>query len=222
VVFRATLSSGRDGVFLGDGLTTTTIATTGDTYSAFTASVPNDAGTVAFLANLTAGGQAIVTGDGAHLTTIADTSGRVSSFFGNVAFNNDGQVVFTANLTAGGSGIFSARDHQVDEIIGTGDALFGSTVTSFTAIPFAPRGLNNAGQLGFVANLADGRTVIIRADPPAHHDFLGAGRDFFPSRRGPGDLDRDGDQLWRDARLSIQRGSRRQSAPRSARLQSQQ
>jgi hypothetical protein len=55
VVFRATLSSGGDGVFLGDGLTTTTIATTGDTYSAFTASVPNGAGNVALMVNLTAG-----------------------------------------------------------------------------------------------------------------------------------------------------------------------
>jgi hypothetical protein len=165
VVFRATLSSGGDGVFLGDGLTTTTIATTGDTYSAFTASVPNDAGQVAMMANLTTGGQAVLTGDGTHLTTIADTSGRFGSFFGNVAINNDGQVVFSANLTAGGSGIFSAQDGEVNEIVGTGDSLFGSTVTSFVGIPFAPRGLNNAGELGFVANLADGRTVIVRADP---------------------------------------------------------
>ena len=165
VVFRATLNTGVDGVFLGNGLTTTTIATTGDTYSAFTASVPNDAGSAAFLANLTAGGQAIVTGDGTQLTTIADTSGRFSSFFGNVGYNNGGQVVFTANLAAGGSGIFSVRDGVVEEIVGTGDALLDSTVTSFAAIPFAPRGLNNAGQLAFVANLADGQTVLVRADP---------------------------------------------------------
>jgi arylsulfate sulfotransferase len=165
VVFRARLSMGGEGVFRGNGLTTTTIATTGQTYSAFSASTINDAGTVAFAANLTAGGQAVVTGDGTELTTVADTSGGFSSFFGNVSVNSDDQVVFAANLVGGGSGIFSAQDNEVDEIIGTGDSLFGSIVTSFAANPFAPRGLNNAGQLGFVANLADGRTVIVRADP---------------------------------------------------------
>jgi hypothetical protein len=166
VAFRATLKTGQDGVFLGDGSTPITIATTGDIYSAFTGAVPpNDAGVVAFMANLTVGGQAIGTGDGNGVTTIADTSGPYSSFFGNAGINNDGQVVFAANLVAGGSGIFSVRGGVTDEIIATGDSLFGSTVTSFAAIPFAPRGLNNAGLLGFAANLADGQTVLVRADP---------------------------------------------------------
>jgi hypothetical protein len=166
VAFRATLRTGRDGVFLGDGSTTTTIATTGDIYSAFTGAVPpNDAGVVAFMANLTVGGQAIGMGDGRSVTTIADTSGPYSSFFGNAGINNDGQVVFAANLVAGGSGIFSVRGGVTDEIIAAGDSLFGSTVTSFAAIPFAPRGLNNAGEIGFSANLADGRAVLVRADP---------------------------------------------------------
>jgi hypothetical protein len=168
VSFRGTLNTGQGGVFQGDGATTRTIATTGGTYSAFVGSVTdNDEGMVAFIADLTAGGQAIVEGDGAHLATIADTtSGQFSSFLGNSAtINNNGQVVFAANLVGGGSGIFIAQHHKVDEIIGTGDPLFGSTVTSFTANPFAPRGFNNEGQLGFAANLADGRTVIVRADP---------------------------------------------------------
>jgi hypothetical protein len=166
VVFRASLSTGGEGVFRGDGVTTTTIATSGDTYSTFAASTMNDAGTVAFEANLRAGGQAIVTGNGTELHTVVDTTGPFSSFFGNVSLSNDGQVVFAANLAAGGSGIFSVRDGVVEEIVGTGDALFGSTVASFPAIPFAPLGgLNNTGVVGFLANLADGREVIVRADP---------------------------------------------------------
>jgi hypothetical protein len=167
MAFRATLTTGQQGVFLGDGQTTTTIATTDGTYSAFVGGVPNDEGRVAFIANLTSGGQAIVTGDGTQLETIADTtSGQLSSFLGNTAtINNDGQVVFAANLVGGGSGIFIAQHHKVTEIIGTGDPLFGSAVTSFTANPFAGRGFNNEGQLGFAANLTDGRTVIVRADP---------------------------------------------------------
>jgi hypothetical protein len=160
------LSAGGDGLFRGDGVTTTTIATTGKTYSAFTAaSVANDAGTVAFLANLTAGGQAIVTSDGTELHTVVDTSGPFESFTGFVSFNNDGQVLFAANLAAGGRGIFVAQDGEVDEIIGTGDPLLGSTARSFPDTPFAPRALNNLGQLGFLANLADGRQVWVRADP---------------------------------------------------------
>src|SRR5262249_6836509 len=75
VAFRATLTTpGQQGIFLGDGQTTITIATTGGAYGAFLGGVPNDEGTVAFIADLTAGGQAIVTGDGQHLTTIADTT----------------------------------------------------------------------------------------------------------------------------------------------------
>jgi hypothetical protein len=165
VAFRATLSAGGDGLFLGDGLTTNTIATTGGTYSALTGGYANDAGRVVFVANLTAGGQAIVTGDGSQLTTLVDTSGPYSSFFGIAAINNDGQVDFAANLAAGGSGLFSIRDGVVNEIIGTGDSLLGSTVVSFPDQPFPGRALNNPGQLGFRASLADGRTVLVRADP---------------------------------------------------------
>src|SRR5262249_15572227 len=44
VAFRATLSTGAAGIFLGDGRTTITIATTGDTYSAFTAGGAHDTG----------------------------------------------------------------------------------------------------------------------------------------------------------------------------------
>jgi hypothetical protein len=184
VAFRATLTTpGQQGIFLGDGQTTTTIATTGGAYGAFLGGVPNDEGTVAFIADLTAGGQAIVTGDGTQLTTIADTtSGRFKSFLGNTAtINNLGQVVFAANLNlaAGGSGIFVAQHGEVDEIIGTGDPLFGSTVQSFTTNPFAPRGFNNEGQLGFAAILADGRTVIVRADP------LKSGVEVTPSEPVP-------------------------------------
>jgi hypothetical protein len=168
VVFGATLrAGGEDGLFRGDGVTTTTIAKTGDIYSGFTpASVANDAGTVAFLANLTGGGQAIVMGDDdTQLMTIAATGDQFSDFTGLVSINNDGQVAFAADLTAGGRGIFSVRDGVMDEIVGTGDSLLGSTVSSFADIPFSPRALNNLGQFGFLANLADGRTVWVRADP---------------------------------------------------------
>jgi streptogramin lyase len=171
VAILATLTSGGEGVFLGDGVTTTTIATTGVTYSAFAAPVANDAGLVAFMANRTGSGQVIMTGDGSHLTTIAATGGLFSHFTGNVSINNDGQVVFAADLAAGGRGIFSVRDGMISEIIGTSYSLFGSTISSLADIPFSPRALNNLGQFGFLANLADGTTVWVRADPGPAHSF---------------------------------------------------
>src|SRR5262245_6901474 len=164
VAVLATLSAGGEGVFLGDGVTTTTIVTTGNTYSAFAAPVANDSGLVAFDATRTDGSQAIMTGDGTRLTTVAATGGPFRDFTGNVSINNDGQIVFAADLASGGRGIFSVRGGAVDEIIGTGAPLFGSTVRSFAAVPFSPRALNNFGQFGFLANLADGRTVWVRAD----------------------------------------------------------
>jgi hypothetical protein len=49
-----------------------------------------------------------------------------------------------------------------DKVIGTGDNLFESTVTS---ISFGNHGLNNLGQLAFYAQLANGTSGIFRADP---------------------------------------------------------
>jgi hypothetical protein len=119
---------------------------------------------LAFEANRIDGSQAIMTGDGSQLTTVAATGGPFRDFTGNVSINNHGEVVFAADLTAGGRGIFSVRDGALDEIIGTGDSLFGSTVNSLAAVPFSPRALNNFRQVGFLANVADGRTVWVRAD----------------------------------------------------------
>jgi Arylsulfotransferase (ASST) len=166
VSFLATLSSGEEAIFTGNGGATTAIATTGELFSAFSdASSINDAGTVAFLATLTAGGQAVLTGNGGPLTVVADTTGPFSGFIGNVAaINNAGVVAFAATLKDGSSGVFTGPDPAADKIIATGDPLFGSTVVSIDATPFPPRGLNNAGQLTFLAQLADGRTVLVRAD----------------------------------------------------------
>jgi arylsulfate sulfotransferase len=166
VTFRATLSAGADGIFTGSGGATTTIATIGDTFSALSNQSINDAGTVAFRATLSAGGQAVLKADGGPLTVIADTSGPFSSFFGNAtSINNAGTVAFAANLKDAASGIFTGPDPVADKVIATGDPIFGSTVASIDATPFPPRGLNDAGQLTFLVHLADGRTVLVRADP---------------------------------------------------------
>jgi hypothetical protein len=166
VAFRATLTGGPDGVFRGDGLHTETIVTAGNTYSSFLGSEINDEGTVGIIANLTAGGQAIVIAKDGTLTTFVDTSGPFSHVAeGKLSISNLEGAVFGADLAAGGTGIFNGPDPVADKVLATGDALLGSTVADFPVNYLNPRGLNNAGQVIFRVNLADGRTVLVRADP---------------------------------------------------------
>lgn len=168
MAFRATLTGGPDGVFRGDGLHTDTIVTVGATYSSFLASEINDEGTVGINANLTAGGQALVMAKDGTLTTFMDTSGPYSRFAeGKFSISNLPGAVFGADLKAGGTGIFDGPDPAVDKILAKDDALFGSTVVGFPTNFLNPRGLNNVGQVVFRVNLADGRTVLVRADPDA-------------------------------------------------------
>jgi hypothetical protein len=156
-----------DGIFTKstDGVVTT-ISTSdpiNSSFSAFSSLTINDSGTVAFKALLDQDTQAqgIFTGNGGSLTTIADSSG-VFKTFGNLAINNSGEVAFFGSLDEEGSGIFTGADPVTDKVIGTGDNLFESTVTS---ISFGNHGLNNLGQLAFYAQLANGTSGIFRADP---------------------------------------------------------
>ena len=49
-----------------------------------------------------------------------------------------------------------------NEVIGSGDALFGSTIT---ALQFSPTSLNDPGQVAFYYELANGTTGIAVANP---------------------------------------------------------
>jgi len=132
-------------------------------FSRFRGTAINDSNTVAFLADLDAGGSGIFTSSGGAITTVADTSGPFSSFeVESTAINDSGTVAFLANLDAGGAGIFTGLDSVVDQVIATGDLLFGSTVTSLS---FSKTGLNNSGQVAFFARLANGTEGIFRANP---------------------------------------------------------
>lgn len=134
----------------------------------------NDGGMVAFHRFFNdQPGEELVTGTGGSLTVVADTSGPFQSFgqiFGVTppALNNNGDVAFFADLDAGGSGIFTGPDPVADRVIGTGDTLDGSTVTS---LRFCDESLNDFGQLVFQAtfndpSVPDGvRVAIYRATP---------------------------------------------------------
>ena len=128
----------------------------------------NNSGTVAFVAGVgdrDSEAYGIYSGNGGALTTIADLSGPFNYFdlYGTQpSINGAGIVAFAAGLDAGGFGIFTGDGVTTNEIIGTGDSLFGSTVTSASISTTA---FNDSGQLVFYYQLADGTKGIALATP---------------------------------------------------------
>jgi hypothetical protein len=110
---------------------------------------------------------AIVTGDGdGPDTTVVDSSGAFD-VFDSFALNNAGAVAFSAILDSDNLGIpsiFVGPDPKKDRVIGPGDKLDGGTVAG---LRFCEEGLNDSGQLAFVADIEDRngdvRTGVFRA-----------------------------------------------------------
>ena len=67
------------------------------------------------------------------------------------------------NRVTGALGIFTGPDPVTDKVISVGDPLLGSKVKG---LDFS-RGLNDGGQLTFLAFTDDGASGIFRADPAA-------------------------------------------------------
>ena len=76
--------------------------------------------------------------------------------------NNHGAVAFAASTDDGVDGIFTGANPKTHKVVAIGDALFGSSVTELN---FFREGLNDHGQVAFVASLADGTQALVRADP---------------------------------------------------------
>ena len=161
--------AGREGVF-------TTIAAP-DPNVGVQPPVLNDSGTAAFVRSFFDETtqefvEEIVTGSGGPLTTVVDTRGPFAFFgFRPPALNNSGDVAFHASLDGSStSGIFVGPDPEADRVIATGDTLDGMTVRNLT---FCEEGLNDSGQLTFVAELEDPaapegfRMAVYRATPAA-------------------------------------------------------
>jgi hypothetical protein len=95
----------------------------------------------------------IVKNDGVQRTTVADTRGAFGSLgFRPPAINNAGDVAFEATLDDVTEGIFTGGDPVTDRVIATDDTLDGRMVQGLT---FCEEGLNDSGQLGFIAMLED-------------------------------------------------------------------
>jgi hypothetical protein len=158
--------AGREGVF-------TTIAAPVSTVHVEKPTL-NDRGTVAFYRSaFDATGQfvsAIVTGSGGPLTTVADTTGPFGSFgFRPPSLDKNGSVAFLATLDDQvTTGIFVGPRVVQDRVIETGDKLDGGTVAGLL---FCEEGLNDLGQLSFIATIADpaapngSRTAVFIATP---------------------------------------------------------
>ena len=123
----------------------------------------NDAGVVACAGSFGPAGhekKGVFTGSGGPLSPVADSTG-VYATLQHPRINNSGEVAFQADLDLGaGAGIFTGADPVANKVIQSGDALFGSTVAQVEL-----SGFNDAGQVAFEAQLADGRSVVARADP---------------------------------------------------------
>ncbi|MFQ5989470.1 MAG: choice-of-anchor tandem repeat NxxGxxAF-containing protein [Candidatus Methylomirabilales bacterium] len=172
VVFHGSYSGG-SGIFTNDGTGTTIASTnmsvpgTGNLFTFFSANPAVNNGGTAVFEGFFSGGRGIFTSDGTTAMTIADTtsSSPFSFFFSSPAINNGATVAFNA-IRLGTSGIFTGPNSD-DKVISAGDFLGGVAVTG---LGFSREGLNNAGQVAFVASFPDFSQAIYRADPEGAGD----------------------------------------------------
>lgn len=165
IAFEEDLDTGQSGIFLSSGGQITTVALNREPIGGFFRPPGlNNNGVAGFMAFLRRGGnEAVFRGNGGPLTRVADSRGLYSTFdFGGPSINDGGAMAFASTLDTGEQGIFAGPDPVADRVILAGDSLDGAVTTNFV---FCREGLNNQGQLAFLAFLDDGRSLIVRATP---------------------------------------------------------
>jgi uncharacterized repeat protein (TIGR01451 family) len=126
----------------------------------------NALGQVAVVTGLSDDGFGIVVGRNGVTPTPFVTLANGFQTFGDGASDNTpvintrGEVGYLG-LTSETFGIFNGPDPTANLIVRVGDPLVGSSVQS---LRFG--GINNVGQIAFLAGLADGRQVVVVASPP--------------------------------------------------------
>jgi hypothetical protein len=98
--------------------------------------------------------RAIVTSNGGPATRVVDSTGAFN-VFDSYALNNNGAVAFSALLDddeLGIPSIFDGPSPKKNKVIGPGDKLDGGIVAGLN---FCEEGLNDSGQLAFVAVIED-------------------------------------------------------------------
>jgi len=154
----------------------------------------NDAGTVVFTGGLRTGGNGLFVSTASTprngFSTLADSSG-IFSYFPQFAINNDGKVVFTA-VSDGGGNAALYDGGTLGRIVGPGDFLeTGSTSLEVGSILFGREGLNDSGEIVFMANLIGGSPHLYTASPvsvssvpaPPSLLLLAGALPLFPVRR---------------------------------------
>jgi hypothetical protein len=121
----------------------------------------NDDGTIVFAAKLTGGGSGIFASSADGIAKIVDEAAGFESFRGAL-IDERGQVTFFATPRDGALGIFAGPDPLSDRVLGIGDPWIDSTVTDFALNPVS---MSPGGRLAIRLALADGRQLVVRADP---------------------------------------------------------
>ena len=171
VAFHARRRDSSQGIFVGKGGALTTIADTSGPFLSFKDSpAVNDRGEVLFQAELNGSNGGRISGlflsSHGRIRTVVDSSGAFVDFGEAPGLNSEGQIAFVGVTRSGLVGIFTGDDPIADRVIAVDDPLDGSTVSGLETFWSS---LNNDGQIAFVAELADGRTAIYRADPARVH-----------------------------------------------------
>ena len=159
----------------GNGTTTTTVVDTTGPLKLPGEGAVNNLGTVLFNGDLDSGGGTglhlgSTSGDGAF-TTIIDTNNSPFKMVLFPALNNRDGIAFLGLLDDDRRGVFTGPDADADKVVAVGDPLFGSTVET---VAFFRDGINDLGQIAFVAGLADGQSVVGIATPVPEPATVGA------------------------------------------------
>ena len=162
VVFRADREDGVQGVYAARAGSIRTVAEIGERFESLGLfPSANERGTVAFAATLRSGGSGIFTDDDGRITQITETDRAFGAYRGAL-ITNAGAVVVIATPRGGSLGLFNGPDPEADRILAVGDPHRDSAVDDFAANPVS---VNASGHVAIRASLADGRQVILRADP---------------------------------------------------------
>lgn len=161
VVYRADLRSGHEAIYASrNGARRLVVDTRGRCRSLGRFPSANRAGRIVFCADLDDGSSAVFVDEGEPIPLVSSTSGFES--IRGALVDSAGRVVFLATPRSGRLAIFTGPHAVDDKVLGLGDALFGSIVTELATNPVS---MNAAGQLAIRVLLADGRHLIVRADP---------------------------------------------------------
>jgi hypothetical protein len=128
----------------------------------------NNQGDVAFsgLSNV----PSIFRSNGGTISTLIDNTGPYDAFSQFIAINDNGVVAAVANLDEGGQAIIRIDGSTVDVIAGPPDAVLNGAV-----------GLNNAGDVSFIAALSPTVHAILTGPDPVADKVIAEGDTLFGS-----------------------------------------